>query len=265
MRGRSDHKNLIDLAERDLVRFILSEVGTLYEYFNFVVEPALGPPPRKGWDYIFLAEVDRQWLGLSRQGLPGDVDVLIVPTFEGRPRVDLCCAVEVKRLALRGPNWTKNVDRYGISQAQGLLSDGFPFVGILHLVVADPGPIENRRLLELWRVISEQGHVERVGSELCDMTGYDAAQRQLFRLASRACAREIGINSVAIVRKHQSGGDVLWTSTRPSGTRYARRNSHQNWDLLYSLESLIAANQRHIFLRPGDARKPATECGGLDK
>jgi len=237
------------------VWFILCEVSTLYEYFNFVVEPAIGPPPRIDWDYIFLAEVDRQWLGLNRDGLPGDIDVLIVPTFQGQPRVDLCCAIEVKRLALRGPNWSKNVDRYGISQAHGLLLDGFPFVGILHIVVAAPGPLENRRSLELWQIVDDQGHAERIGSEMRDMTGYDAAERQLFRLATRSCADEVGINSVAVARSEIDGDDRLWHSTKPSGSRHASLNPHVNLNLLSAIQDLISEHRERIALRPADARK----------
>jgi len=251
--------NLIDLPERDLVWFILNEVSTLYEYFNFVVEPAIGPPPRTGWDYIFLAEVDRQWLGLSREGLPGDIDVLIVPTFHGQPQVNLCCAIEVKRLALRGPNWFKNVDRYGVSQAQGLLHDGFPFVGILHIVVAAPGPLENRRSLELWRIVNDHGHAERIGSEMRDMTGYDAAERQLFRLSSRTCAHEVGINSVALARSGMENDDRLWHSTRPSGSRYASLNPNVNLRLLSAIRGLISDHRKRIAVRPADVRKSSIE------
>ncbi len=113
-------KNIIGLHERDLVYYIVQEASTLYNFFNFVVEPALGPPPRSGWDYLFFAELPRPYLGL-KPGLPGDIDVLIVPTFEGVPRAEFSAAIEVKRLALRGPNWSKNVDRYGVTQAEGLL------------------------------------------------------------------------------------------------------------------------------------------------
>ena len=245
--------SLIDLPETALVRFILSEVGTLYEYFNFVVEPAIGPPPREGWDYIFLAEVKRHWLGLSREGLPGDVDVLIVPTFNNRLRVDLSCASEVKRLALRGPNWQKNVDRYGISQAQGLLADGFPFVGILHIVVSEEGPKEYQRQLEQWRVVGNRGHAERIGPVWVDMTGYDAAERQLLRLASRTCSPEVGINSVALMRK--AGADRMWVSTRPTGTRYAKRNLEVSPALLRGIGQLIYECRDRIKMRPADIRE----------
>lgn len=101
---------LLDLPEGQLVRFIVHEAGTLYTFFNFVVEPAIGPPPRRGWDYLFCAEIPHRDLGL-KPGQPGDIDILIIPKFNGVPRVEFAAAIEVKRLALRGPNWSKNVDR----------------------------------------------------------------------------------------------------------------------------------------------------------
>lgn len=250
-----NQRSLIDLPERELVWFIINEVFSLYEFFNFVVEPAIGPPPRKGWDFIYLAEVKRHWLGLSQSGLPGDVDVLIVPTFNNCARLDLSCAIEVKRLALRGPNWQKNVDRYGISQARGLLADGFPFVGVLHVVVSEEGPADYKRELEQWRVIDDQGHIERIGPVWVDMAGYEAAERQILRLASRDCPLEVGINSIAIMRK--DGAEHLWISTRPTGTRHAKANPAVNRDLLRGIGSFIHHCGDKIRVRQADVREMA--------
>jgi hypothetical protein len=248
--------DLVDVPERELVRYILNEVSSLYNYFNFVVEPSIGPIPRPDWDFIFLAEVPRVWLGLAPRGQPGDIDVIIVPTWKGVPRPDLSCAVEVKRLALRGPNWTKNVDRYGATQAVGLLRAGFPFVGILHLVVNRPGPeIYHQTLLQA-RIIDDMDHVEFIGERLVDMTGYYAAERQLQRMIDHPMPECIGLNAVALTHRPNGAGEIIygnaWTDYRK-----AIRNPRANPLLAENIGHLLREYSSELEMRPADRRKPS--------
>ncbi len=246
-------KDIIGLPEQKLVRLIVQESSTLYWFFNFVVEPALGPPPRKGWDYLFFAELPRPHLGL-RPGLPGDIDILIVPTFGGVPQAEYCAAIEVKRLALRGPNWAKNVDRYGVTQAEGLLRCGFPFVGILHLIVNAPGPAENWRDLHQYRVIDEYGRAEFECERLVDMTGHLAAERQLARLLTRLPNPAIGLNCIALTQALESEGRSWFALTDP-GTRPAAKNPRTHPLLLKNVEAFASYAQNFAPLRNADARR----------
>ena len=247
-------KDIIGLPEHRLVRFIVHEASTLYEFFNFVVEPALGPPSRRiDWDYLFFAELPRPYLGL-RPGLPGDIDILIVPTLHGLPRVEYSAAIEVKRLALRGPNWSKNVDRYGVTQAEGLLRCGFPFVGILHLIVNAPGPAENWRNLHQYRIIDEFGRAEFESEGPVDMTGYFASERQFARLTSRAPDPAIGLNCIALTQTTNAEGKSWFAVTNPE-TRPALRNPRTHPLLLKNIELFTSCAQNHAPLRNADARR----------
>lgn len=55
----------------------------------------------------------------------------------------------------------RNVDRYGTTQAAGLLRDGFPYVGILHTIVADTGPPSQWTRLERLLVRTTRGASRR--------------------------------------------------------------------------------------------------------
>lgn len=233
------------------MRFITNEASTLYPFFNFIIEPALGPPPRSGWDYLLFAEVERSWLGLG-PGQPGDIDVLIVPTWKQKPVVEKACAIEVKRLALRGPNWAKNVDRYGITQAHGLIRCGFPFVGILHVIVTAPGPSENWRTLLKARVI-EGDRLEMLGEELVDMTGPDAADRQLARLLSQRTDPRIGLNAIAIKQTFDAD-DSYFSHTLGSGCRAAVKNNPHPM-LLRNIEKFCEINENWVTTRAADLKR----------
>lgn len=244
---------LIELPERQLVRFLIQEARTLYDFFNFVVEPALGPPPREGWDYMFFGEVRREDLGIS-PGIPGDIDALIVPMWDGKPVGERAAAIEVKRLALRGPNWSKNVDRYGVSQATGLLRCGFPYVGLLHIIVNNPGPPENWTETEAWRIIDEHDHIEFVSRQISDLTSIYACERQYARLLGRNPHSAIGLNCVGI----SDPGFNREAKDRPSiatpSIRKALPNPRVHPTLVKNIESFATAMRPLTRLRNADIR-----------
>lgn len=247
--------DLINVPERELVQYILNEASTLYSFFNFVVEPAIGPPPRVGWDYLFFAEIERVDLGLP-PGQPGDIDVLIIPTKNGAIVPEYACAIEVKRLALRGPNWSKNVDRYGISQANGLLRCGFPYVGLLHLIISAEGPQENWCDLHEYRVLDEYGHAEFVREISTDMTGFYAAERQLARLLQREPHPSIGLNCVALSKSHRMDTDNrIWYSISDPAKRLAKRNPWAHPRMIENLKIVGNAMQSCASPRPADERR----------
>ncbi|KAA9013442.1 MULTISPECIES: hypothetical protein [Sphingobium] len=247
-------KNLLNAPERELVQYLCNESSSLYWFFNFVVEPAIGPPPRPGWDYIIFAEVPREDLGL-KPGQPGDIDILIIPTFHGQPRPEFAAAIEVKRLALRGPNWSKNVDRYGITQANGLLKAGFPYVGILHLIMNAPGPTENWRNLQEFKVVGDDGRVEFVAETEIDMTGPIAAERQFSRLLKQNPHPSIGLNCVAVSQTLYSEGSRGWLSVTDPELRHASKSQFTHPVMLANLKTLADCASPHLKMRPADARR----------
>jgi hypothetical protein len=247
-------ERLVDLPEKDLVRHIVQQSSTLYHFFNFVVEPALGPPPREGWDYLFYAEVERSHLGL-RPGIPGDIDVLIVPTRDGQPVPRLAMAMEVKRLALKGPKWDKNVDRYGVSQAEGLMRCGFPFVGLLHIIVNLDGPSDSWSEVEEWRAIDDSGRMEFVRKTDFDFTGQQSAERQFRRVLSRQPPSELGINCVSISMSPPEVNSKRRLGVCDGEKRFAQANPRVHPRMIEHLGIFSRATMSQAPLRAADARR----------
>lgn len=104
----------MDLPEPLLVRLIIERLHRTYDAFGFVFDDVL-PFNRSGWTYLFLAEVSRISLGLDPTLQPGDINVLIVPSYNGVVRPEFIVAIEVKRLPLRTGALGKNVGRFGIT------------------------------------------------------------------------------------------------------------------------------------------------------
>jgi hypothetical protein len=199
-----------------------------------------------------FAEVQRKHLGFG-PGIPGDFDVLIIPVLNGAPKAECSAVIEVKRLALRGPNWSKNVDRYGITQAEGLLRCGFPYVGVLHLIVNAPGPPENWKELQQFRVVDEFGRCEFEQSALSDMTGIYAAERQFARLSMRSPDSPIGLNCVALTQTTEGGKH--WFHTTDPSQRPASQNPQINPILMKNIKLFAEVAAPRSRLRNADAKK----------
>ncbi len=231
---------LTETSEQELIKHILYHYDGLYWFFNFVVEPALGPPgpDRKAWDYRIYCNVERRDLGLEPDGKPGDVDVLIVPVRNGVLAVQNCMAVEVKRLYLRAAKRSRDTNSSGAEQAAGLVRDGFPFVGLLHIVVAEESPKTEFAKGSVVRVLDELGNAEMLpGEVMVDPIGRIAPERQLGRLEARVKNQVIGLNSVCVFL-NADGSRIIGNSTGPS--RLASRNPINNSTLLRRVEQLCA-------------------------
>jgi hypothetical protein len=239
-------KRLIDLPEPMLVRALIEKIGRTYDAFGFVFD-ALPIDERQGWQYLFITEVQRKWIGLDPRLQPGDIDVLIVPSKDGVWLLDKIAAIEVKRLPLRTGKLGRNVDRYGVTQATGLLRDGFPFVGVLHIIVSEPGPVDHTRELEVWRVVDEDmQRIEFVEKEMVDMTGSMAADLQVDRLFSHAADVAIGFNAIALQRIQ---GLEHAFKAFPSYGRHANYNENVSPALLESVRRLADEVQSHAGTR----------------
>jgi len=219
---RTPGKQLYDMTEHELVSEILFGSARLYEFFGFVMTDVHGLKAADGWEYVFLGNIPRTDLGLSRLGQPGDIDLLIIPHQGNKFHLGKAAAIEIKRLSLKAPRWNKSTDRLGITQANGLLEAGFPYVGILHLIVHDRGPDENHKPVMAARVVDQDGTMEIEGSSVTDMTGYISSERQLGRLLAHKPDPVIGLNCVSLCDVEQSTHRGVMVGM-PNG-RPAKRN-----------------------------------------
>jgi hypothetical protein len=185
------------------------------------------------------------------RGNPGDVDLLIVPYRGTRVHIGKAAVLEIKRLSLKSPNWHKTTDRYGITQANGLLEAGFPYVGILHLIVHAEGPAENRKEMMVGRVICPDGRIEFEDDETTDMTGSQTSDRQLGRLMARNPDPVIGLNCVSVADVTFQGRPGVMVGM-PNG-RPAKRNPQTSERCLHGIADFMRQIHGRMAYRPIDA------------
>jgi len=79
----------------------------------------------------------RQEYGFEKNQKPGDFDLIIIPYTDSGIHFERTgvCEVKVVRPTRKKP--LKNANSLGITQLNGLINDGFPFVGIVHISLTE--------------------------------------------------------------------------------------------------------------------------------
>ncbi len=173
---------LRDYDEEALVRWLFTDPSLIFSSFSFMFHEACGFN-LADWELDFWFSVKRQALGLSAQGKPGDIDVLVVPKFRSDRFVERSMAIEVKRLFAPREKRQKSPNSFGASQVKGLFTDGFPFAGLMHLVLAEAS--HDHDLFPIPIIIGVNRHGEYVHGETVqiDPAGFDVAVRHSGRLS----------------------------------------------------------------------------------
>lgn len=234
---RTAGRQLYDMGEHELVREILYGSKRLYEFFGFVMTDVHDLRADDGWEYLFFGNVPRGDLGLARLGQPGDIDVLIIPHRGREVHIGKSAAIEIKRLSLKAPRWDKSTDRLGITQANGLIDAGFPYVGLLHLIVHEKGPDANHARMLTARVLDSDGRASFEGDVLTDRTGQISAERQLGRLLARQPNPAIGLNCVSLCDVELMGENGVMIGL-PHG-RTALKNSKASSQCLRNIADFL--------------------------
>jgi hypothetical protein len=215
-------QQLISAPEHEIIRQIVTEQNVGW-YFEFMISAALGDrSDRRGQDWVhqFMCAINRSALGLKSYEKPGDIDVLIVPRYQGRWFASKAMAVEVKVLRLPKSNRDKHPRPSGRKQAEGLLRDGFPYVGLLHLIVAEPSPSAEWKRLMHAKIIDDHGRVEVLGEFPTDTIATATTRRQYGRLLQLARGSFFGVGAVGLVLNNSgtaiAGNSTLNTFTQPA-------------------------------------------------
>lgn len=184
-----------------LVTELVADARSLGPVAHFILDTAFPYPEHPfGQDIWVAANVLREAIGLPPSLKPGDIDILIVPEGPSGPQLEKAMAVEVKVVRPTFAKPGRNANSYGRSQVSGLLRDGFPFVGLLHLVL--PEPLPNEYLVDVPHIASRLGPngepILTGETSKVDFFPIVAAERQQLRLGALDLRQEIAFTSIGI-------------------------------------------------------------------
>ncbi len=196
-------EELIDLF---LDKFLQNNKRTDLAPFQNVLNPYSKRNLGRYEGVYFSKMIRREELKLTRLGKPGDVDVLLVPYQGTNIFFEESAAFEVKVVRPTIDNPNRNANSFGRTQIKGLIEDGFPLIGLIHVCVPEPLPPEFRT--EIMAVKSPLNiHVPNGNKEFnpddFDLITYDwfpgaMVDKQMQRLLSFKLPRFVGLLCFAL-------------------------------------------------------------------
>ncbi|OAI08149.1 hypothetical protein A1353_05790 [Methylomonas methanica] len=227
--------------EESVGRKILSDLSILASTIGITLTSAFPKIDEHayGQDVLIASNVLRENLGLPAEQKPGDIDFLIVP-YNGNLMLEKTIAIELKivRPTINKPG--KNANSMGVTQAKGLLRDGFPFVGLIHVVIPEalPKALHVRVPLKHWESDGYGGgELKDTGETLCfDPFPGVCAQRQEGRILISDLPEDISYRVIGLDLKDD---DMAGSGCTYGEQRIGKLNRNFSSNLLEKIQSLI--------------------------
>ena len=177
-----------ELSEQEIVSKIIAS-RELYSAFDvFIVPYYLHPRDDISEAWIFT-NIPSGALGFS-EGRPGDIDLLYVPLFEGRPQPGNCVCAEIKIIRPTRANPGKDHKDSGREQIVGLLQRRVPVISLNHIILPDT----NRVLHQISETEDAMESMREIGPYLSGINN----ERQEGRLKSLALPECVGYGAALI-------------------------------------------------------------------
>lgn len=208
-----------------------------------------GMPHKSG---VFLCpQVETSALSKGAK-FPGDIDLLVIPYEENTLILERLLVMEIKVLRGSYEKQGKSPNDFGFTQAKALLSLGFPYVAVSHLIVSDMSPEHAWRAMGRAQVIDKKGQVKILPPIPVDWLPIDLMKRAFGRLClvSGDC-QEIGLVAAFM---GVSDDEIIGASRQMSvwmpETRKSLRNQNIARDLLKSVASYFDRNWKSFLNCP---------------
>lgn len=164
----------------------------------------------------------------------------------GALQIGRAVAIEAKVVRPTFERPHKNANSLGASQVLGLLEDGFPFVGLLHISVPEPLPADlHFKVRHISGVDSELNPIETGETSIFDPFPVYSAERQLGRLEALGLPETVAFGSIGFTLS--TDGEAIAGNTI-GYERTGKRNPLQSSALLQRLAE-FATNRPEAFTK----------------
>lgn len=191
---------------------------------------------------LIASEIPRNELKLNSNKLPGDIDLLIIPCCKNEPLYKKTIALEIKIVKPTIIKPSKNANSLGQKQVLGLAHDGFPYVGLLHIVSPEALPEHLFTELPLLKEGPISESYDKFGNYRftykADLFPLFAADRHYGRLLKLALPNFIGTSSFGVSLKMHHGRLQVFSRSIQSNYSSPKLNP-------YKLESTIDLIKNH--------------------
>jgi hypothetical protein len=194
-------------SEEDIVKLLVRKRDDEHRHndlhlFANVIYPPLDDEREKYVGFFVSTQVLRRELKLPEGGLqPGDIDIMIIPYSTQLVYFNRTAVIEVKivRPTRRRPN--KDADKSGIKQIKGLITDGFPLIGLMHVCMPEPLKDEEKTTTTFFEnsMMSNESDEMNVGVAVkFDHFPWFSSENQMRRLLCMGFPKFIGIKCIGL-------------------------------------------------------------------
>lgn len=182
---------------------------------------------------------------------PGDIDLLVIPYHGDELVLEQTLVLEIKAVRATFAKQGKSPNEFGFSQAEGLSALGFPYVGLVHLIVSDQSPEHAWRMMGRAEILDEEGRVRLLPSVPHDMLPADLMDRTFGRLEGNSRNPDHGLAAVYLepwseeFKTFRSDGGY-WLPT----CRRAQANGHVSNELLLRVGRYYKKNASSFLATP---------------
>lgn len=145
------------LEESQVINLIIEKTKCDYGNLDFFYDVTNIPRTNNlKFDRFYIArEILRTDLGFGKNKKPGDFDIIIIPAFKEKLFFQYTSAFEIKIVRPTNKNHRKNSNSLGTTQTFGIIEDGFPLVGLIHVCMNEPITPKRLQFLPNFDNISE--------------------------------------------------------------------------------------------------------------
>ena len=123
-----------------MISLIINKTKSLHGNLDFFYD--ITNVPRNdsiNFDRFYITkEVLRTEMGFTNDKKPGDFDIIIIPAYKEHIYFEYTSAFEIKIVRPTNKNPRRNSNSLGTSQIQGMIDDGFPLIGLIHICMNEP-------------------------------------------------------------------------------------------------------------------------------
>lgn len=167
------------------------------------------PDPKAYFDFqgFYVTKIIlRNELKLEAGKKPGDIDVLIIPFSKDKIYFEKTSVYEIKIIRPTRKNPGRNANSLGVTQVQGLVEDGFPLVGLIHVSITEPLPEAEKQSIKFSTLKANSGSGLEEGKSFddylidvkLDQFAWWSCDNQLRRLMTQQLPDFIGVSSYGL-------------------------------------------------------------------
>jgi len=121
-------------------------------FYNLLFDPVRFDGIEEYNGFYLATNILREEIGIERKGKPGDYDIIFIPYNQHKMFYERTAVFEVKIARPTFESPSKGSNSLGETQIYGLIDDGFPLIGLLHIVIAKPLVIQQTSKIKVSKV-----------------------------------------------------------------------------------------------------------------